>query len=69
MSSRIVTHAYRPKRAPREQKAQAMAIIGPAVVTTTKRERGNATAWVDDGQETSPKVKALVARMMRPHGS
>jgi hypothetical protein len=43
---RAVQHAYRPKRAPRERKAQAVAITGPAVVTTTKRGRGKTTAWV-----------------------
>ena len=67
--TRIVTSTYRPKRAPRKRKAQAVAITGPAVVTTTTREHGKTTAWVDDGLETSPEIRAFFARMMRPHGS
>jgi hypothetical protein len=66
--TRIVTYAHRPKHLPRK-KAQAVAITGPAVLTTTKRGHGKTTAWVDDGLETSPEIRAFFARMMRPHGS
>jgi hypothetical protein len=48
MPSRIVAHAYRPKRAPRKQ-AKAYAINGPVIVTvTSKRDRHREAA--DDGQ-------------------
>jgi hypothetical protein len=69
MPSRIVTSTYRPKRPPRK-KAQAAAITGPAIVTAaSKRDRDRRREMVDDGQETSPEIKAFFARMMRPHGS
>jgi hypothetical protein len=64
----IVTYAHRPKRQ-RRRKAQTVAIAGPVIVQATKpRGRGKAASWVDDGQETSPEVKAFFARMMRPPG-
>ena len=69
MPSRIVTYAHRPKRTSRERKAQAVAITGPAIVTATKRGHGKTTAWVDDGLETSPEIRAFFTRMMRPQGS
>jgi hypothetical protein len=62
MPTRIVTHAFRPKRAPRK-KAKAAAITGPAIVTVTnKRDRIRREA--DD--EASPEIRAFFDRMMRP---
>jgi hypothetical protein len=61
----IVTSVYRPKRQPRK-KAQAAAITGPRIVVA-KRSKRIATP-VDDGQETSPEIKAFFDRMMRPRG-
>jgi hypothetical protein len=70
MASRIVTHAYRPKRAPRKRKAQATAITGPAIVTvTSKRDSIRRREEADQNTEASPEVKAFFARMMRPPGT
>jgi hypothetical protein len=67
MPTRIVTHAYRPKRAPRKQ-AKAAAINGPAIVTaSSKRDRIiRRREAADDDTEASPEIKAFFARMMRP---
>ncbi len=40
----------------------------PMIVRHTA-EKGRRKQWVDDGQETPPEVKALIARMMRPPGA
>jgi hypothetical protein len=66
----IVTYVHRPKRPPRK-KAQATAITGPAIVTSTsKRDRIiRRPKEADDGQEASPEIKASFARMMRPPGA
>jgi hypothetical protein len=69
MPSSIATYVHRPKRPPRK-KAMAASIAAPVVVKTTTKPRGQrSVAWVDDGQETSPEVKPLVAHMMQPHGT
>jgi hypothetical protein len=82
MPTRIVTHVYRPKRAPRKKRAKTAAITGPAIVRhaadppdDTKAGKApvivrapavKARPWIDDGQDTSPEVKAFFVRMMRP---
>lgn len=68
----IVTYAHRPKRPPR--KAQAAAIIGPAIVTNTSRRRSKQlsaerAAPDTDAANVSPEVKAFFARMVRPGGA
>jgi hypothetical protein len=68
MRSRIVTHAYRPKRAPRK-KAKAAAITGPAMVRATSKQDRDRRRDAADDTEASPEVKAFFARMMRPPGS
>jgi hypothetical protein len=49
----IVTHAYRPKRAPRKRKAQAVAITGPAIV------RRGVKAENDNRPEPEPKSRIV----------
>jgi len=51
-------------RPPRKKKA--VSLTGLAIVTTTARRGRKSAAWVDDGGEVSPELKAFVARMMRP---
>jgi hypothetical protein len=63
---RIVTSVYRPKRTPRKRKA--VAIVGPAIVTTASRKRlhrAEREALPDD-PEADARVKAFRARMIRP---
>jgi hypothetical protein len=66
MPSRIVTHAYRPKRLPRK-KAKAAAITGPAIVTAQKPGRRQVAAWGDDGQ-SDPELRAWLERAKWEHG-
>jgi hypothetical protein len=69
----IVTYVLRPKRAPRRKPKAAAVDLPPdegkhsAIIAARKRGRGKTNAaWIDDGQETSPEVKAFFTRMMRP---
>ena len=65
MPSRIVNYPRRPKRPPRKMPIAA-SITAPVVVKTNNKPNGlRSVAWVDDGQETSPEIKAFFARMMR----
>jgi hypothetical protein len=66
----IVTYVHRPKRPPR-RKAQTAAITDPAIVTaSSKGHRAiRLCEEADDGQEASPEIKAIFARMMRPPGT
>jgi len=59
-----VIYAHRYRRPPRKKKA--VSLTGLAIVTTTARRGRKSAAWVDDGGEVSPELKAFVARMMRP---
>jgi hypothetical protein len=66
MPTRIVTHAYRPKRAPRKM-TKAAAITGPVIVTaSSKRDTIRRREAADDDSEAPPEVKAFFVRMMRP---
>ena len=40
----------------------------PVAIVTAKKPRGRKAAWVDDGQETPPEIKALIERMMLGRG-
>ncbi|HXA21732.1 MAG TPA: hypothetical protein VNW90_05495 [Acetobacteraceae bacterium] len=66
----IVTCVHRPKRPPRE-KARAVAITGPAIVTAAStRDRAiRCCEETDADQKASPEIKAFFARMMRPPGA
>jgi hypothetical protein len=33
------------------------------------KPQGRRKAWVDDGQETPPEIKAFLARLMHPPGA
>ena len=61
MPARIVTHASRPKRAPRKKANHRASAI---VTVTNKRDRMIRRREADD--EASPEIKAFFARMMRP---
>jgi hypothetical protein len=63
MPTRIVTHAYRPKRAP-QKKAKAAAINGPAIVPVTNKRDRIRRREADD--EASPEIRAFFDHMMRP---
>jgi hypothetical protein len=67
MPTRIVTHAYRPKRQPRKKKVAAIAT--PIVKASSKAERFRRREEADKA-EVSPeelaKAEAFLARMMRP---
>jgi hypothetical protein len=54
-------NAHCPARAPRQPEGM------PAIVTARK-PRGRKAAWVDDGRETPPEIKALIERMMLGRG-
>ena len=69
MPNRIVTYVHRPKRSPREKPMVASISVPVLVKTPTEPKGQRSDAWIDDGQETSPEIKAFFARMMRPHGS
>jgi hypothetical protein len=64
----IVTYAHRPKRPPR--KAQAAAIIGPAVVTSaSKRRHAQPPAETEETDpEAAEKMRAWLRRAMQGHG-
>jgi hypothetical protein len=40
----------------------------PAAIVTARKPRGRKAAWVDDGGETPPEIKALIERMMLGRG-
>lgn len=67
MPSRIVNYAHRPKRPPRKKPIAASITASVVVKTTTKPKGQRSVDRVDDGQETTPEIKAFFARMMRPH--
>jgi hypothetical protein len=69
MTSRIVTHAYRPKRAPR-RKLKAAPLTGPAIVAIASRKRLKLLrAERRRGTEPDdPEMVAWIRRAMLGHG-
>jgi hypothetical protein len=54
---------------PADEAAASTGAASMPAIARPQTEHARRNRWVDDGQETSPGIKAFFARIMRPHGA